>query len=114
MPGHGGSKHELVLRKVAQLLVSYEDDEVRFCVGDDQLMGATLDKNKNGPSEHCPDLLIYVKDYEYPVVVEIGSYDPDKWDIPVIHVSFDLKVTGIGKLSKQTNSVIERLSRDLK
>ena len=74
MPGHGKSQHEAIVSKTRRLLVSYEFEEVHFCIGDDNL-------------------------------VEVGTYTPDKWDVPVIHISPLCKVTGIGLLSPQSHRV---------
>lgn len=112
MPGHGKEKHERIFKLVRSFLSFC--DLVQFCVGDDNIMGHCVDKNKYGVSDQYPDLVFYTYDYEHPVLVEIGTYNPDKWSGPVIHVGFNLDVAYIGNLSRQAREVSALLSHHLK
>lgn len=75
------------------------------------MMGHCLDKNKCGVAGFYPDLLFYTYDYRYPILIEIGNYNPGKWGEPVIHIGFNLDVTNIGKLSEQAEKVSALLSQ---
>ncbi len=104
----GGPEHSFIIdivRSLANVILRYKDNEEFGCVCAEPLVHQIIGQGRLEGIQY-PDIMFTQGDY--PVMVEVGKYQPSKWSCPVIHIEFDRTVSTINWISARFTDALLR------